>query len=183
MNEEESLKIIKDICKKYVTTKDIDKLKDDIIDNDINLILIEFHLNFEYNININLSFNILNKRIGQQLFRKKLMERFDNKCMIDPDNYNLPSDCEACHIIPVCKFNDYNINNGLFMNKIVHKYFDSYEMSINPESYKIELKGKAFDQNQIKKLEGKNINILTKYDGIICYLKMHYNEFKKMNII
>jgi len=177
--EEESIKIIKDICKNYETTKNIDVLKDSIIENNIDLILVNFHLNFEYNINIDPLFNILNKRIGQQLFREKLMKRFDSKCIIDPDNYNLPTDCEACHIIPVHKFNDYNINNGLFMNKLVHEYFDRYELSINPDSNKIELKGKAMEQNQLKRLDGKIINILEEYNAIKYYLRMHYNEFKK----
>jgi predicted restriction endonuclease len=177
--EEESIKIVKDICKKYKNTENKDELKDSIIENNIEPILVEMHLNFEYDININLSFNISNKKINRLPFRDKLMKRFDYKCMIDPDNYNLPTDCEACHIIPVHKFNDYNINNGLFMNKLVHEYFDRYELSINPDSNKIELKGKAMEQNQLKRLDGKIINILEKYHAIKYYLTIHYNEFKK----
>lgn len=186
MNEEENrIVLIKTICKKYIDTQNINILKDDILENNIDLLLIVFHCKFVYNIDINLLFNSINKRIGQQLFRKKLMDRFNNKCVIDPENYNLPTDCEACHIIPVCIYSDYNINNGLFMNKHIHQYFDKYEFTINPDSLKIELKGKASKQNLIKQLEGKVIEILKKYEDIKYYLKMHYSEFKKneLNII
>ena len=69
-----------------------------------------------YEININNYFIEKNiKRINQGKFRDKLIDRFNTKCLIDPEDNDNELICQACHIIPVNEINDYNIDNGLFL--------------------------------------------------------------------
>jgi predicted restriction endonuclease len=167
---------IKLMCKLFNETKNINELS---YNNNDEKLLLEFCLEFMYEININEYFKEERpKRIGQGKFRDQLIDRHEI-CVIDPENNNLVRMCEACHIIPVNEFNDYNIDNGILLGRIFHGFFDSYELSINPNTYKIELQGDALYANSIKKFNGFVIEKLKNYQGMIPYLEKHYEKFIK----
>jgi predicted restriction endonuclease len=163
------------ICHTFNESKNIN----DISYNDNNQkLLIEFCLEFMYDINLNDYFTEKNiKRIGQGKFRDQLLKRFNSKCIIDPIYFDTEDDCEACHIIPVNEFNDYNIDNGILLGNKFHKRFDKYELSINPETYKLELKS-DINSESIKQIEGMIIEQLKNFPGIKYYLTKHYEKFK-----
>jgi len=47
--------------------------------------------------------------------------------------------CEAAHIIPFSLSENFDINNGLLLNCILHKLFDKHYWSINPDSLCVEI--------------------------------------------
>jgi len=67
---------------------------------------------------------ILNKRNGQETFRKTLLQRFNNTCVLSNSKRSL----EACHIIPfnICKI--FDITNGILLKSDLHKEFDNLQL-------------------------------------------------------
>jgi hypothetical protein len=77
---------------------------------------------------------------------------------------------------------NFDIDNGLLLNSILHKLFDNNYWSINPETLRVEI----FDHN-INSIEicnilepyrNKYIGILKSYDKTIEYLTIHYRKIK-----
>ena len=86
---------------------------------------------------------------------------------------------EAAHIIPFCDSNDescFDINNGILLNRVLHKLFDNYDICINPDTLNVEVK-KCKNYEFIKMYENKNIQILNSYPETIKLLRSHYQKF------
>jgi predicted restriction endonuclease len=114
-----------------------------------------------------------NTRIEQKEFKKKLMKKYNKKCIITEN------DCEeelnACHIIPVQEEGDYSINNGLIMERNIHSTYDKFLWSINPNTMEIEINKKK-NIGSIKKYEKIKVNIqINPY--IYANLMWHYKKF------
>mgnify|MGYP006076571515 FL=1 len=112
----------------------------------------------------------------QKEYRKEIIKRY-KKCIISGMFEDV---CEAAHIKPFCEADKetcFDINNGILLNRVLHKLFDSYDISINPITLNIEIK-KCKNYEFIKMYENKHIEILTKYPETIIFLKEHYTEFK-----
>jgi predicted restriction endonuclease len=172
---------IKLVCDNFSKSKNINKLLDEIGNNRL---LIEFYLEYVYDININDYLKEINiKRINQSKFREQLIKRWNSKCIIDPEDNDNIYICEACHIVPISEINDYNIDNGLFLGKNFHTFFDRYELSINPETLTIELCGEALRANRIKKFNNVKLEQLQNFPRIQYYLRKHYEKFIKMKKI
>ena len=115
-------------------------------------------------------------RIGQAEFREKVMEHYNNKCIITE------SDCideiEAAHIIPFSEGGIYSVMNGLPLKSSIHKTFDKYLWSINPNSLCIEIKTNK-NVGEIKQY--KNKKLFKKInDELKSNLSHHYNIFLSM---
>jgi hypothetical protein len=111
---------------------------------------------------------LTNNRDGQELFRKKVINRYKN-CIITgyPETV-----CQACHIVPHSECNSedkYNVNNGLLLRADLHILFDKKLLQINPETLKINLLDKSL-QEYIK-YDGLKLNI---HLDSIYYLKKYY---------
>ncbi|ARF12598.1 HNH endonuclease, partial [Klosneuvirus KNV1] len=89
--------------------------------------------------------------------------------------------CEACHIIPYCDCDDnnkYDVNNGILLEAGLHKLFDKYLWSINPNTNKIEVSKQLLNDNSydlINKHYGKVLNF---NNNMKNNLITHYNKFK-----
>jgi len=114
------------------------------------------------------------KRLNQKEFREELFAKY-NKCIITDE------DCEhsldACHIIPVSENETYDIDNGLILRSDIHKTFDKYLWSINPETLEIEIKDNV-NVGDIKKYVGQKVNISINSE-LKNNLINHYRIFKK----
>jgi len=115
-------------------------------------------------------------RIGQADFREKVMEHYNNKCIVTK------SDCideiEAAHIIPFSEGGIYSVMNGLPLKSSIHKTFDKYLWSINPISLCIEIKTNK-NVGEIKQY--KNKKLFEKInDELKSNLSHHYNIFLSM---
>lgn len=145
------------------------KYKDfDYDDEDIYQFDLEFMLDNIYNIKI---VNTQLKRMGQQEFRQKILELYNNKCIVSGNDCII--ELEACHIVPVSTEEDYSIFNGLLIERTKHVTFDKYLWSINPDTFIIEVYGD--NCGSIKKYEGKKLDLS---DEIKSNLREHYNIFK-----
>lgn len=110
----------------------------------------------------------------QQLYRNAIINRFD-KCIISDMDKEV---CEAAHIIPFSESNNFDIDNGLLLNSILHKLFDKYYWSINPKTLCVEIfKLKINNENIyniLKPYENKCIDIIKPYSNIIENITKHY---------
>jgi predicted restriction endonuclease len=139
----------------------------DYDDEDIFQIDLEFMLNNIYNIKI---IDTKLKRMGQKEFRQKILELYDNKCIVSGNDCDI--ELEAAHIIPVAIEEDYSLNNGLLLERNIHISFDKYYWSINPDTFIIEVKENS---GTIQKYKGKKLSL---NDNLKINLREHYNFFK-----
>lgn len=114
------------------------------------------------------------KRNYQHLLREAVMKIYDGKCVIS--GCERKRCLEAAHIKPVsdCANEEKtDINNVLLLWMDLHKYFDEYDISINPQTMNVEVNDKCDDYEWLKQYI-KNVSI--KKD---CkkYLEYHYNKF------
>jgi len=112
-------------------------------------------------------------RIGQAEFREKVMEHYNNKCIITETDCT--DEIEAAHIIPFSEGGIYSVMNGLPLKSSIHKTFDKYLWSINPNSLCIEIKTNK-NVGEIKQY--KNKKLFEKInDELKSNLSYHYNIF------
>lgn len=117
--------------------------------------------------------NTTETRTEQDKFREKIIERY-GQCIISGDD---PMVCEACHIVPYNKCNEaekYDVDNGLLLNRNLHKLFDDNELKINQNTLQIELSDNILNNNKMKgyiKYKNMKINI---NDRSIYFLKKRY---------
>jgi len=135
--------------------KDINMIFNELknkINNDILNFIFYDKFNFEYDKNEDIEINkqLRDDRDGQEEFRNNLVE-LDQHCIISEDD---PDICQACHIIPYCESNSYDINNGILLNLILHNMFDKFYLSFefiknidnNYDEYKVILSDKIKDK-------------------------------------
>lgn len=146
------------------------KYQDFDYDNeDIYQIDLDFLLDNIYNIKIT---DTKLKRMGQPEFRRQLLELYDEKCIVSGNDCK--PEFEACHIIPVATEEDYSLFNGLLLERTIHKTFDEYFWSINPDTFIIETRGNT--SGSIQKYEGNTV-ILSNNVELKDNLRQHYNKF------
>lgn len=128
---------------------------------------------------------IVNQRIGQEKYRKKLLKIFCHKCCVSESTYSL----EACHIKQhgLClKEMDnkslYDIHNGLILRSDLHKLFDDYLLSINPNTLKVVINNELLKSNsELIKYSGKYLKFLENNKKRLEYFKVHYENFCQKN--
>jgi len=108
-------------------------------------------------------------------FKNSVKKIYNEKCVIS--NVDM-DECSICHIKPLGVSNDdekYDCNNGLILSKSLHRLYDKYLFTINPETFQIiisdNIKNKNLSINQYmdKKL---SLNPFSKK-----YLEYHFNIF------
>jgi hypothetical protein len=108
----------------------------------------------------------------QHEFRNKLIETYGGKCIIS----NVKKPIEACHIIPFSKCENFDVDNGLLMNRNLHSLFDSFDISINPKTLCVELLDDKDDDYEI--YNNKKITIPSHMlDNVKKNLEVHYEQF------
>ena len=142
---------------------------------------IELVYNMEFDIFLNDDLtNTKIKRLDDK-FRKNVRNIFDNKCIIT--NVSVER-CDVAHIKPFNKCNEiekYDINNGLLLDTALHRLFDKYYFSINPDTYMIEVNMNIKNLKKLK-IEQYNSNHLNLDKFNKKYLQNHYSIFIKKNL-
>ena len=110
----------------------------------------------------------------QGIFRKQIIMRY-YKCII---SNMCKSVCEAAHIIPFSETLSFDVDNGILLNNILHKLFDEYYWSINPQTLCVEL---FIDETNdvydiLKPYENKYIKCLKNYPKSIENIEIHYKK-------
>lgn len=113
------------------------------------------------------------KRQYQKLLRQQTLEKYKNRCVVSGIKENML--LEVAHIKPVSKCDNNqeksDVDNTLLLWIDIHKYFDDYKISINPETMKVEVKCDYLVKYNNLKVE---VDEETKK-----YLKLHYEIFSK----
>ena len=107
------------------------------------------------------------QRLDQDSFRKELIKKY-NKCIISD---SIDIECEACHIIPYSICKNFDIDNGLLLSSDLHKTFDKYLWSINPNTLTVKINKNINDCGKIKKYEDTKVNIRLNsdlYNNLLC---------------
>ena len=81
----------------------------------------------------------------------------------------------AAHIIPIKENENYDIDNGLLLTENLHKTFDKYRWSINPDTLLIEI-NKNIDVGSIKKYQNYKVPLQINTE-LYSNLLLHYNIF------
>ena len=106
-------------------------------------------------------------------FRKSVLMKYD-RCLIT--NYGVRR-CEIAHIKPfsVCNDNEkYDHNNGLLLDSSIHKLFDKYEFTIDPETFEMIVKDDPDNDLGLNEYNGKKLDISLDSRE---YIRYHYNEY------
>lgn len=116
-------------------------------------------------------------RNHQRTFREKIISKYKS-CII---THKPPDMCEACHIIPYSENEKkrYDINNGLLLSADLHRLFDKYCWSINPNTSKIAVSASLRLNKQyqsINQYHGQFINLDKK---TLINLNKHFREFEQ----
>jgi predicted restriction endonuclease len=106
-----------------------------------------------------------NVRSEQDKFRHNIINR-DKCCVISKTDYD---DCEAAHIVPFAESNNYDIDNGLLLDKTLHSSFDKHYWCIDPTTLRIVL-------NETK-TQGKNLSCV-KYQDLLINIKPNEKMLK-----
>lgn len=117
----------------------------------------------------------LKSRLTQSEFRTQLMDLYQSKCVVS-SNSN-PDELEAAHIVEVVDGGDYDVSNGLVLEANIHKTFDKYQWTINPDTMGVEVI--KSHSGSITKYLGKKIN-LTLNPVLYSNLKSRYDKFIEM---
>lgn len=102
-------------------------------------------------------------RRGQQNFRKELLKKYNNTCVIT--GCKITYILEAAHINPYRGNQDNHTSNGLLLRADIHTLFDLNLLGINPENFKVviadKLKGTEYEQyhNMTLNFGKKNISL------------------------
>lgn len=124
--------------------------------------------------------NNCHNRDYQQQLRIYAIDRFNNTCPIS--NINELKRLECAHIKPVSVCNDSekrDVHNCILLWMDIHKYFDTYSLSINPNTFTVEINLDDDDNMWLKQYNGLYVNNLSIQN--IVYLEHHYDIFKKLN--
>lgn len=124
------------------------------------------------------------RRINQIFFRNSVLSAYNNHCCIS--GISSPTLLEAAHII-AWKDDDSvrtDPSNGLCLNTLFHKAFDSFMLSIAPD-YTIDFSPKFFDAVSdphlrcfMESKQGAQIALPDKFLPNPTFLNEHYTQFK-----
>ncbi len=94
-------------------------------------------------------------RSDQDNFRQKLIKKY-RCCLLSNTDYD---DCEAAHIVPLAESNNYDIDNGLLLDRTLHSSFDKHYWCIDPKTLRVVI-------NE-KKILGKNLSCVKYHDVLV----------------
>ena len=129
---------------------------------------------------------VKSRGIAQKLFRDIIMKAYNGRCAIT--GIQIKESLEACHIIPWAVATDsqkVNVRNGILLNSLHHKLFDSGMIEID-SNYRVRWLGKEeerssdFEKMLTMDLDGHELLLpnKSKHYPNKEYLKKHSEYFK-----
>jgi superfamily II DNA or RNA helicase len=133
----------------------------------------------EYNIN---PLKLIEGRNYQSSLRQYVLNKYKS-CIID-NNITSSVRLDCAHIKPVTDCNEYekrDTDNILLLWTDLHRCFDRYKLTINPNTCKVEVNTDNEEYLFIKQYNGIHVKELS--EGNLRYLQYHYNQYVKHNNI
>jgi hypothetical protein len=110
-------------------------------------------------------------RLGQQRFRKELLERFGSECAFTGPQ---PEQAlEAAHLYSYSKLPEHNVRGGLLPRRDLHTLFDSNLIMIDPETWLIKVAPSLTIYPELAKLQGRPLAIPAELRPPINYIEDH----------
>src|SRR5579871_4803972 len=117
------------------------------------------------------------RRQGQQVFRRKLLNAYRNRCAMTGSS--APWVLEASHITPYRGTNTNNLQNGLILRADIHTLFDLGLISVDPVSLLVKVSS-LLAGTEYAALDGHPITLPTKESArpSNAALKEHFSTFQ-----
>lgn len=94
------------------------------------------------------------QRDGQAEFRRLVLERFDNRCLVSGCGVTVV--LEAAHIVPVANGGTDDVENGIPLRADLHRLFDEGQLQIDPDTWRVTVDESAC--NHYKKFNGRDLS-------------------------
>jgi hypothetical protein len=95
------------------------------------------------------------RRRGQREFRFKLMEKFGEICAFSGEQP--PQVLEAAHINSFAQTGEHHLNGGLLLRRDIHSLFDANLITVNPNSWRIQIAPRLQSFETYKPLDGRSL--------------------------
>ena len=114
------------------------------------------------------------RRRGQREFRFKLMEKFGEICAFSGEQP--PQVLEAAHINSFAQTGEHHLNGGLLLRRDIHSLFDANLISVNPDSWKIQIAPRLQSFETYKPLDGRNLLVPEGSRPNIDLVRSHFDQ-------
>jgi hypothetical protein len=114
------------------------------------------------------------RRRGQREFRFKLMERFGEICAFSGEQP--PQVLEAAHINSFSQTVEHHLNGGLLLRRDIHSLFDANLISVNPESWKIQIAPRLQSFETYRPLNGRSLLVPEGSRPSIDLVRSHFDQ-------
>jgi hypothetical protein len=114
------------------------------------------------------------RRRGQREFRFKLMERFGEICAFSGEQP--PQVLEAAHINSFAQTGEHHLNGGLLLRRDIHSLFDANLISVNPESWKIQIAPRLQSFETYRPLNGRSLLVPEGSRPSVDLVRSHFDQ-------
>lgn len=97
------------------------------------------------------------RRIGQQLFRLELRRRFGDRCAITGPQP--PAILDAAHLYSFADTLKHQLDGGLLLRTDIHRLFDSYKLTISPDTWTVEVDPAWLHIESLADLDGQPLRL------------------------
>lgn len=115
-------------------------------------------------------------REGQQDFRQQVLNNYYGSCCISGSR--IRTVLEAAHINPYTGHHSNRLDNGLCLRVDIHRLFDNFLLSIDPEKREVKISQKIKNDSEYRHLDGKQV-MKGKVLASDYFLSQHYRTFCK----
>lgn len=117
-------------------------------------------------------------RQNDESFKNQVKKKYD-KCIVSG---NPVIECDVAHIVPLNQNYNFDPDNGLLISTNLHRLFDLYYWTINPDTLEIVVSPNAVkEQTSIVKYVGNSVNQNLINNHTRSYLSQHFQTFEKIN--
>lgn len=115
-------------------------------------------------------------RIGQESFRKRLIQQFGSTCAFTGPNHEAA--LEAAHLYSYAELPEHHDDGGLLLRRDVHRLFDKGLLTVDVERKTIDVSESLLGVPAYRELHGKEITVqLTRKS--IDWLALHRNQHRR----
>jgi hypothetical protein len=114
------------------------------------------------------------RRRGQRQFRFKMIERFGETCAFSGDQP--PQVLEAAHLYSFAERPEHHATGGLLLRRDFHALFDAHLMTVNPNSWKIEIAPRLHDYETYRPMSQRDLQVPSNVRPSQSLLETHYEK-------
>jgi hypothetical protein len=121
---------------------------------------------------------VVRRRRGQREFRFRMMERFGERCAITGDQP--PQVLEAAHLYSYAEKAVHHHSGGLLLRRDHHALFDAKLLTINPDSWRLEIAPSLRRFETYRSVEGRDLQVERSLRPDRTLVEEHYEEAQRV---